>query len=158
MEKKIHLKGKEYNLTLKKGEKESLKIIDNEMIITSPNVDLCSYRKILRRLYKRVVEEEITRIIYDAEFDFKDVMFPKIKVIYTVSRFGQYNRVKNEIQISSVMAKFDLKYVRVVLYHELAHTHFMNHKQEFLNLMEEKLPGSVELDKEFKKYRYQDYL
>ena len=158
MEKHIHVKGIKYNLVLKKGKKESIVIKDNDFIITSSKVDLCSYRTLLRRYYKRIVEEEITRLIYDAEFDFKEVNFPKIKVLYTVNRYGQYNKIKNEIQISSIMAKFDLKYIKVVLYHELAHTHYMNHKQDFLDVMESKYPGSVDLDGEFKDFRYQDYL
>lgn len=154
----IHFNGKAYKAILKKGKNKNVEIKGENIIITSPVYNYNNYRMILRDFYKKTIEQKLTELIYDAQYDFKEVAFPKIKVMYLKNYFGNYHKIKNRIIISSLMAKYDLKYVKVVLYHELSHTRYMNHEQEFLDYFEKKLPGGPALDDEFKQNKYNDFL
>lgn len=152
----VHYKGKAYKAVCKIGKKNSVVIKDDEIIITSTENKSRAHQNLLRSFYKRTIEEELTKLIYEAQHVFKEVTFPKINVIYLTKFYGRYFKIANKIQISSVMAKYDLKYLKVVLYHELTHTLEITHNERFFRIFEEKYPGGPKLDDEFKLIKIDD--
>jgi predicted metal-dependent hydrolase len=97
--------------------------------------------------------------MYDAQNEFKEIVFPSIKVKkLPYGLYGNYNKVKNHINISSLMARRDLKYIKVVLYHELSHYFIMNHSEDFIRIFKSKFKEGPSLDIEFKGIKYRDCL
>ena len=152
----VHYKGKTYNAVCKIGKKNSVVIKDEEIIITSTENKARAHQNLLRSFYKRTIEEELTKLIYEAQHVFKEVPFPKINVLYLTKFYGRYFKIPNKIQISSLMAKYDLKYLKVVLYHELTHTLEITHNERFFRIFEEKCPGGPKEDDEFKLIKIND--
>lgn len=156
--KTVHYKGNKYNVILKKGKKDFVNVIDDNIIITAVKDELRYYQVVLRRFYKKTIEEELVNLMYDAQNDFKEVVFPKIKILYMTTYFGRYFKNDNLIKISSMLGKYDPIFVKVILYHELCHTLEMKHNTNFFELLELKYPGAVKLDNILKYDHYNDYL
>ena len=115
-------------------------------------------KKALYNFYKQEVEKEIVRIIRDAMDDFSDINFPSISVRYMKSMFGNYNKQKHHIKLSSLLAKYDYLYIKHVLYHELCHVSVFDHSAKFMKLFEEKYENARLVRKSLKKIKYNDYI
>ena len=157
-EKIIHVNGIAYIPRFFISNKQKVEIIDDEIHIYSKVNEEEQFKKVLYDFYKKEVEKELVKIINDAMFDFRELNFPTISVRYMKSMFGNYHRVKHHIKLSSVLAKYDYKYIKFVLYHELCHIKEFNHSSKFFTLYESKYEGAKEVRKNFKKIKYNDYL
>lgn len=155
----VYFKGNKYNLYYKIGKKKKLEIKDNDIIITGLKYHTSHFRSILFDFYKKEVEKEIINLMLDVEYNFKEVKMPKIKVKYLKNGlYGTYNKIKNEVTISSFLAKLDFKYIKVVLYHEFVHLFEMSHNDRFFEIFEDKFKDGPSLDDEFKKIKLIEYL
>ena len=152
----IHLNGVGYNPIFNVEKCNKVEICDDNIIITSKKDDLKAYQKVLREFYKEEVLKVLDNIIDEAKNDFKEIIFPEISVSYLKSMFGNYNRKKHHIKISSMLAKYDYNYIKLVLYHELSHVGNMNHSQRFYHHFDDKLPNAKQLQKELKAVKYRD--
>ena len=95
------------------------------------------------------------KLIYEAEYDFKEITFPKIRVRHLKNKlYGYYHIKNNEITLSSYLARVSLKFVKVVLYHELSHTLIITHKEEFIDIFKNKYKDGPILDEELKNICY----
>ena len=72
--------------------------------------------------------------------------------------FGNYNKRYHRIKLSSLLAKYDYKFIKHVLYHELSHVEVLNHSKEFFSYFESKYPNAKLVRKELKKIKYNDYI
>ena len=127
-----------------------------EIVISAKTSDLEAYKKVLYDFYKREVETKIS-LIYDmAKIDFKEIEIPPIKVRYLKSMFGNYNRKNHEIKLSSLLAKYDHEFIKVVLYHELSHLYEFNHSNKFYKVFESKYPNAKKINFMLKKIKYND--
>lgn len=154
----IHLNGIAYKPRFFVSNKNDVFVCGDEIYLYSKKNDIKSYKKVLWDFYKREVERELNKIIYDAMDDFKEINFPTISIRYMVSMFGNYNKKKHHIKLSSILAKYDYKYIKFILYHELCHVLFFNHKKEFYDLYEKKYPSARNERKLFRKIKYNDYI
>lgn len=154
----IHLNGVSYKPKFISSDKNGVRLLGDEIHIFSKKDDCESYKKVLYDFYKREVEKEISNILYEAQCDFSEINFPSISVRYMVSMFGNYNRKKHHIKLSSFLAKYDYKYIKFILYHELCHVLVFNHSKEFYNLYEKKYFNAKNERKLFKKIKYHDYI
>lgn len=154
----IHLNGIAYIPKFFIGKKDSVIVEGNEICITTKAYDYKMQKIALYNFYKREVEKEIVKIIKDAMYDFSDINFPSISVRYMKSMFGNYNKQKHHIKLSSLLAKYDYKYIKHVLYHELCHVTVFNHSNNFHALFESKYPNANVVRKSLKKIKYNDYI
>lgn len=157
----VHFQGKKYNLKCMKSNSDKVIVKDDEIIIKAINATNRYYKKILYNFYTKVVEEEIVKLIYDAENDFKEIKIPKITVKPLKGYLGLYrkNHIEECIEISPIIAKYDPKYIKVLLYHELCHSLVRGHQDNFWNLLNTKLKDGEKLNKEYKSINYSnDYL
>jgi predicted metal-dependent hydrolase len=74
------------------------------------------------------------------------------------SMFGNYHKVKHHVKLSSILAKYDYKYIKFILYHELSHVVEFNHTKKFFAYYEAKYPNAISVRKVFKKIKYNDCL
>ena len=88
--------------------------------------------------------------------DFKDITIPNIVVKGLKSKkcFG-YN-AWNEIGIELDLGRYDEKYIKTVLYHELCHFYELEHNENFYRILDKKLPNGSKLDKELDKIVFLD--
>ena len=154
----IHVNGIGYKPKFLIGEKECVMINGDEIYITTKTLDYSSQKKALYNFYKTLVEKELVKIMLDATNDFKEIKFPTISVRYMKSMFGNYYKNKHHVKLSSILAKYDFKYIKHVLYHELCHVSEFNHSKAFFILFEKKYKDARNVRKTFKKIKYNDYL
>lgn len=154
----IHVNGIAYTPKFFVGSKKDVKIVGNEIWITSCKNSYEEYKKILYEFYKKELIREIGKLLEEAKRDFKEIKFPKITVRYMKSMFGNYTKSTNVIKLSSILVKYDYKYIKHVLYHELSHALEMSHSDVFYKVFEEKYPEAKLTRKEFKKIKYYDYI
>ena len=158
LNKTVHLGGIPFTLLCRVGKKSSVELTEGNLVVTAARDEKSSFERAIRAFYKKCVEAELIKLVYDAQYDFREIEFPKITVSYMTSRFGCYNRKTNVVKLSSLLAKYDPKYIKPVLYHELSHTLEFNHSAAFYAVLEGKLPGARALDREMKRHRYNDVM
>ena len=154
----IHVNGIGYIPKFILGNKNSVSIIGNEIHITTKKLEYELQKKTLHDFYKKELENELCKIMYDAMKDFNEFAFPSIRVSYMKSMFGNYNKRYHRIKLSSLLAKYDYKFIKHVLYHELSHVEVLNHSKEFFSYFESKYPNAKLVRKELKKIKYNDYI
>ena len=154
----IHLNGIAYRPRFLVGTKNHVEVIGDEIHLYSKTGQMSTYKKILYDFYKEEVEKELIKLMSEAYYDFSEISFPTISIRYMKSMFGNYHKIKHHIKLSSVLAKYDYKYIKFILYHELCHVIEFNHSNEIFLLYDRKYHGAKEERKIFKKIKYQDYL
>ena len=154
----IHLNGVAYRPRFFTGSKSKVEVVGDEIHLYSKTPELDSYKKVLYTFYKEEVEKELLKIMSEAYYDFKEINFPTISVRFMKSMFGNYHKLKHHIKLSSILAKYDYKYIKFILYHELCHVTEFNHSNAFFALYEKKYPSAKTVRKIFKKIKYNDYL
>ena len=154
----IHVNGTPYKPRYFVGDKNKVMIIGDEIHLYSKDNSLEKYKKILYDFYKKEVEKEIEKLISEAKKDFSEISFPTISVRFMKSMFGNYHKVKHHVKLSSILAKYDYKYIKFILYHELSHVVEFNHTKKFFAYYEAKYPNAISVRKVFKKIKYNDCL
>ena len=154
----IHINGLSYVPKFYLGDKPKV-ILDNGIIyICAKKNDSDEYKKVLYKYFKEVVEREILSLIPEIKLAFPNTIIPEIKVNYYKSMFGNYNRKNHTIKISSMLARYDKEYIRLVLYHEMCHIYEFNHSKNYYALFESKYPNAKRKNFELKKIKYNDYI
>lgn len=153
----IHLAGIAYKPRFVVGNK-NVYIDGEEIVISAKTGDLESYKKVLYEFYKKEVEQKVTSIYETVKKDFTEINIPPIKVRYLKSMFGNYNRKNNEVKLSSMLAKYDYEFVKVVVYHELSHILEFSHSKKFYQVFESKYPNAKKINFMLKKIKYNDCL
>jgi predicted metal-dependent hydrolase len=154
----IHVNGTPYKPRYFVSDKNKVMIIGDEIYLYSKNDSLEKYKKILYDFYKKEVEKEVEKLISEAKKDFSEIAFPTISVRFMKSMFGNYHKVKHHVKLSSILAKYDYKYIKFILYHELSHVVEFNHTKKFFAYYEAKYPNAISVRKVFKKIKYNDCL
>lgn len=154
----IHVNGTPYKPRYFVSDKNKVMIIGDEIYLYSKENSLEKYKKILYDFYKREVEKEVEKLISEAKKDFSEIAFPTISVRFMKSMFGNYHKVKHHVKLSSILAKYDYKYIKFILYHELSHVVEFNHTKKFFAYYEAKYPNAISVRKVFKKIKYNDCL
>ena len=154
----IHVNGTPYKPRYFVSDKNKVMIIGDEIHLYSKDDSLEKYKKILYDFYKREVEKEVEKLISEAKKDFSEIAFPTISVRFMKSMFGNYHKVKHHVKLSSILAKYDYKYIKFILYHELSHVVEFNHTKKFFAYYEAKYPNAISVRKVFKKIKYNDCL
>ena len=155
----IHYNGKSYIPKFFVGKSNGVMINDNEIWIYAKKNDLEHFKNALYDFYKKELKNQVELLLEDAKKDFFEVRnFPSFEYRYMKSMYGNYSRSKHHVKLSLLLAKYDFKFIKYVLYHELSHIMEMNHSDKFYNLFVSKYPLAIETRKEFKKIKYNDYI
>ena len=153
IEDKIHYLGKKYNLVLTESNDNKVYISNDDFIVEYDDVK--RIKNIIIKFYNsslKDIMEQYSKSILD-EFNLKDVCF---KYKYVKGYFGECFYKKNIIVLSSKLAKYDVKYILSVLYHECAHFKYPNHQDEFYSYLESIYPNYRQVQKEMRKIKYKD--
>jgi len=116
-----------------------------------------SLLEISRELLENFAKLKISYYYEKFGYDNKD--FPKLKYKLLKSKFGHYNRTKNEILLNYLLVFLDEELIEYVIVHELAHMKVFNHSSDFYLEIKKILPNYLLLQKRLKKegIRYENY-
>ena len=116
-----------------------------------------SLLEISRELLENFVKLKI--LYYYGKFGYDNKDFPKLKYKLLKSKFGHYNRTKNEILLNYLLVFLDEELIEYVIVHELAHMKVFNHSSDFYLEIKKILPNYLLLQKRLKKegIRYENY-
>ena len=154
----IHFHGVAYTPKFYLGDHEKVAVIDDIIHICAKKNTREEYQKVLYKFFKEETIKELNRILPEVQRDFPEVVIPQIKVSYWKSLFGNYNRKTHVIKISSMCARCDKEYTKLVLYHEMCHIFVFNHSKDFYSLFERKYPDAKRKNFILKKTKYYDYI
>lgn len=138
-------------------------IYDNKSFFDGNNIYLDrndlknSLLEISRELLENFVKLKI--LYYYEKFGYDNKDFPKLKYKLLKSKFGHYNRTKNEILLNYLLVFLDEELIEYVIVHELAHMKVFNHSSDFYLEIKKILPNYLLLQKKLKKegIRYENY-
>lgn len=152
----VHYKGKKYAVKCLKSTSDKVIVGDDEIIIRAVKVTKNYFSNVLYKYFTRVVEEDIYKLMGDVIVDFREINIPKI-VVKKIKGYLGYN-YGDHIKISPYIAKYDQKFVKVLLYHELCHSLVHGHHRAFWDVLNSKLENGEELNKEMNNTVFNDYL
>ena len=156
IENKIHYLGKEYNVIIKKSFNDLVYINDNNFIIETTNTNFNYTNKLTEQFYNNTLKNIVGIYANDIKNKFKIKGEIKFEYKYFKSIFGRCFTKGNKIQLSSKLAKYELKYIILTIYHEFAHFKVPNHQKEYYDHIISFYPKYREVHKEFKKIQYNE--
>ncbi len=132
-----------------KEPKDSYQVFDEYIEICFHKDDFD--RSYLERVYGELMLEKVSTLMVELK--------PQIKAFFNVdnivfksqlmkSRFGSCIPQQRIIKLNSLLARFDERYLRMILIHELIHLKVFDHQEEFYLYMDELLPNYKQLKKE----------
>jgi len=136
--------GKDYRIVYYDG--KALKIEGNQVFIPNKFSD-----KNIEKFYKKITLDEVNDLVEkELKVTLKEINFTGIKFKSQLmkSRLGSCNIKTKRINLNSILARLDEKYLRAVLIHELVHLNEANHKKGFYNLLLKYIPDYRKLRKE----------
>lgn len=155
----IHYNGIAYKPRFFVGKSNAVMINGDEIWICAKNNNKDEYKKALHEFYKNELINEFNKLIDQAKIDFYEVKrFPTFEFKYLKSVYGNYSSGRHHIKLSTILVKFDFKYIKYVLYHELSHILECNHSSRFYKVFVAKYPKAIEVKKEMNKIKYYDYI
>lgn len=154
IEDQVHYLGKLYSLSILEYPSNEIYVLDNEIRVYSKSPQAVG--KLVEELYKNtlsnVVESYSKEILSKFNIDFKvEFQYKNVKGYY-----GECFSKKKLIILSTKLAKYDLKYILSVIYHECAHFKYQNHQKEFYDYLEERYPNYQKVQRELRKIRYNE--
>lgn len=154
----VHYLGEVYHAECRVAKAAGVTIEGDRMIIRARTESTRAYKAVLLAFFKQAVERELVALMYDAAYDFREIVLPPITV-KSLRGFLGYNYVTS-ITLSPQIARYEKKYIKALLYHELCHSLVRGHGEDFWALFEKKYPGGRALGEERNALAYdaKDYL
>ena len=150
----IHILGKEYKIVIKSSRYDFANIDGDTFLIFTDNEE--KIPKIVFEYYKYTLEKIVNIHLEGLKKEF-DINFNiDFQIKDTKTYYGKCFIKKRKIVLSSFLAKYDIKYIMSVLFHELTHFYVSNHQKEFYDFIEKHIPNYKAIDKELKSIHYAD--
>ena len=144
----VHYLGKPYFAKIKKADKDEVVFSKDTITLYCKNNTITQHKAIYRKCLKKAVEETIVKLYYEMQNDFNDIIIPKIIVKgLKGERCLGYNE-GDLICIERDLGRYDEKYIKAVLYHELCHCYIREHNEAFYKLLDKKMKNGSKIDKE----------
>ncbi|MDE6584680.1 MAG: M48 family metallopeptidase [Anaeroplasmataceae bacterium] len=154
VEDQIHLLGKAYHLDAEASDYNSILVGVDTIHIHYTNIKTLAkqvdelYTKELRNIVEIYAKDILAKFNITKPILFK---YKNVKGYY-----GECFSKKGIIILSTRLAKYDLKYILSVIYHECAHFKYQNHQEEFYEYLEQRYPNYRKVQRELRKIRYNE--
>ncbi len=132
---KMNLWGISYPIVYDAMMKESIVFDGNQFYFKSKDIS----KNKIELFYKEEIIKEINRVISiekDLINQYIDIKNLTYKTQLMKSRLGSCLSQKRIVKLNSILARFEKKYLKLVLFHELAHLNVQNHSYKFHQLLE----------------------
>ncbi|XFA99531.1 M48 family metallopeptidase [Candidatus Izemoplasma sp. B36] len=100
--------------------------------------------KYIEKIYKEFTLKKINETyhdIYDYISEYLNINHITFKTQLMKSRFGSCIPKKRIIKLNSILSRFDDKYIKVILIHELIHLQVHNHQKDFYKYINLLIPN-----------------
>lgn len=155
IEDEIHFLGTAYSFIKKASLQGNVYLTDTQMVVEYPSVALIS--KLVEQFYNKALEKIVEKYAADILLAFG---LDPHKIVFQYKNvkgyYGECFPKRNLIILASKLAKYDLKYILSVIYHECAHFKYQNHQAAYYHYLEKIYPGYRAVQKELRKIKYQD--
>ncbi len=154
----LHLLGNKYKYRIVQSDFNSLYFDDylkEVRIYTKRNDDKYIFR-LVNEYYKGILIDIVNKNIeeikikmnihFNIDFEYKRVN----------SYYGECFNKKGLVILNTKLAKYEMKYILSVIYHELAHFYYQNHQDKFYKLLEDVFPNYKRIQKELRSIKYND--
>lgn len=145
--------GQKYNLVLKQSSNNFVYINDTNFIVEYINESYILQNIV--NFYQKGLKFIIDR--------YKDDIFKKFNLSnvdiyyeYVKSFFGKCYPKCNKICLNIKLAKYDIKYILSVLYHECAHFKVLDHSERFYKHLESIYPNYRKVQKELRSIKFNE--
>jgi hypothetical protein len=135
--------GKSYLLKISEGNNNSVKLIAGKLqVICRQNTSPETVKKILAHWYYEHAEKRFESVVDNAFEKFKEYKInkPKIEIKRMSKRWGSCNTI-DKITINPEIIKAPTKCIEYLIIHEMCHLIIPNHKKQFFDLLEQKMPN-----------------
>ncbi len=155
----IHLFGKPYNFKIIECNENTV-ILENDMILIKTSYN--SYNEIkflVTKFYASYLLDFLKNHYLEIFALFADIyqVPPTYKIKDYKTCFAKYVYPNHEIIFSTLLAKYDPFYIKLVIAHELCHIKHKNHQAPFYALFEQKFPHAKKHQHDLRKIVYNDY-
>lgn len=154
VEDEIHYLGKKYQLVIKNSLTDLIYVLDDSIVIETTNHN--NILQLMETFYtntlKNIVKNYVPNILI--KFNLND----DVKFVYKNVKgyFGECFPKRKKVILATRLAKYDIRYILSVIYHEFAHFKYQNHQAEFYDYLEEIYPNYRKVQKEMRSIRYNE--
>jgi hypothetical protein len=134
--------GKRYILKVINDKYKSVKLKGGQLQITSPDTSNDKVKALMASWYYEHAKRKFKSILNDAIMKFKkeSITLERLDIKRMKNRWGSCSP-GGVITLNPELIKAPSKCIEYVIIHELCHLLIANHKKEFYNLLEEKMPN-----------------
>lgn len=151
----FYIFGTSYNLIVKKGIKNKIRIFGDNIYMYVKEKDNFEYKKnYAEKWYKKVASIEL-KFLYDEVYKLFSGIYdekPKLSIRKMKSKWGSYNPSQNKIVLNTQLIKTPKSCIEYVIIHELCHVKYRNHRKEFYNYVNNFMPDWESRKNELDKY------
>lgn len=144
----VYYFGTPYTLTVIEGLKNSIKIVEENVLFyckSDSNFDM--RKKCFDNWYKNALKEKIPKLLEKWE-NISSLKCNNWQIRDMKTRWGTYSTQTDKIWLNLQLAKKPIECVEYVVMHELAHTIVCNHGKNFVAIMDKFMPNWKELKKQ----------
>jgi predicted metal-dependent hydrolase len=139
----VQILSKSYELHIETGKRNTIKLVDNKLLMTLSNDDFQTKQRLLDSAKKKLMEAPLLELCDKVYSIFKPlgVEYPKeIRIKNMKSRWGSCNAAKKILAFSTMLSSMPMPFVEYVVVHEFAHLVYPNHSKDFYKLIETIMP------------------
>lgn len=136
----LYLWGKQYYLQTEYGNKNSVLLSGNKVIMTTRGQSATEQREsAMRKWYRELLKAEITRLLPKWE-TVTGLKASGWQTKYMTTRWGTCNTKTGKIWLNLQLVKKTQECLEYVILHELLHLVEKNHNERFISLMDKYMP------------------
>lgn len=134
--------GKRYILKVINDNYKSVKLKGGQLHITSPDTSNHKVKALMASWYYEHAKQKFKSILDEAILKFKkeDVVLKRMDIKRMKNRWGSCT-CQGVVTLNPELVKAPSKCIEYVILHELCHLVIPNHKKEFYDLLEQKMPN-----------------
>ncbi len=134
--------GKRYVLKVVKNKDKTVKLRGGKLLVFTPNTDFRKVRALMASWYYEHAKRKFQLTLDEAILKFKkeDIDITRFDIKRMKNRWGSCTS-SGVVTLNPELIKAPSKCIEYVILHELCHLVIPNHRKEFFNLLDKKMPN-----------------
>lgn len=124
---------------------------DDKILVNKQNAKV-----LICDLFANYLIEIINKEYSNLQKSFNVTNMPSFRIKRLERAYGQYARKNHQITLDYRLAKYDVKYIILTLYHEMSHIKYYGHGADFYGELEKHISNCKSLQKNMRKIKYND--
>ncbi|MBL6665016.1 MAG: M48 family metallopeptidase [Rickettsiales bacterium] len=139
--------GQEYPIIISKSEKDSVRLLNNEIQINSINTSQIKIKELLYKWYRQEAKKTFTTLYKECwnQFSEKEKYTPPTLRIKKVKSIWGSLSSTNNMTLNLELIKYPYICIKYIIFHELCHLEHKNHGVEFKKLLSSNMSNWKEI-------------